>query len=178
MLAEIENSPVLVSTFLGPAEVTAVELAQALVRLGDHQAWATMAIAPMYKPVVGDIVLVIGRESAYYVIGVIVGRGNTTMMVAGDLSLCAPRGQISLMAGKGVRIKSDEVEISAKKLSVYAEAVMERFTDVTRWVKNAFQIRAGRMRASVEGEYRVHADRINEYAKGAVNIDGEKINLG
>jgi hypothetical protein len=174
MLTEVETS-----TFLGPAEVLAVEPAQALVRMADHRMWVTMAIAPMYKPVVGDILLVIGKESTYYAIGLIMGRGKTMLMAAGDLQLCAPRGEISLTAGKGIRIRSDDVEICAKnRLSLYAETVMERFTDVTRWVKNAFQIRAGRMRANIEGEYRVGADRINEYAKGAVNIDGEKINLG
>jgi hypothetical protein len=173
MLTEIETS-----TFLGPAKVSATEPAQALVNWGGGQAWATMAMVQNYRPVVGDIVLIIGRESMFYVIGVIKGAGTTTMIVPGDLQLCAPRGSIELMAAKGVRIKGEDVDISANKLNIAAKTVMERFTDVTRWVKNAFQIRAGRMRTSVEGEYRVGADRINEFANGAVNIDGESINLG
>lgn len=137
-----------------------------------------MALAAPYRPEIDDVVLAISQDGACYVIGVIKGKGRTTMTVLGDLDICAPRGRIELSAANGVRLKSAEVTIVADRLEVLARSVFERFGEVTRWVKGAFQLRAGRVRTRVEEEYDVGADRILQRARHDVKIDGQKIHLG
>jgi hypothetical protein len=56
--------------------------------------------------------------------------------------------------------------------------VFERFTEATRWVEEAFQLRAGRLRTRVDGDYDLAADRIRATAEHDVKIDGSKIHLG
>jgi uncharacterized protein YjbI with pentapeptide repeats len=112
------------------------------------------------------------------VIGVLQGSGKTVFTVPGNFEIMAPRGTISLTAAKAVHLKSADVKITAKKLELVAQSIFERFTDATRWVKQAFQIRAGRVNAVVRSDYRVKAERIIERAEGDVKIDGRKIHLG
>jgi Protein of unknown function (DUF3540) len=123
-------------------------------------------------------VLAVGQSGAWYVIGVLQGSGKTVFTVPGNFEIMAPRGTISLTAAKAVHLKSADVKITAKKLELVAQSIFERFTDATRWVKQAFQIRAGRVNAVVRSDYRVKAERIIERAEGDVKIDGRKIHLG
>jgi len=75
-------------------------------------------------------------------------------------------------------VKSPDVKITAGKLEFIAKRIFEHFTDATRWVKDTWQIRAGRLRSDVEDDYQLKANRIIERAKADVRIDGDKIHLG
>jgi len=166
------------STYLGPARVCRVAGNRVQLEFPDELPWAMLALAYPYQPVAGDIVLAAGEGQNWYVIGVLRGTGKTTLMVPADFEVLAPRGRIRLIAGKGVQVKSPEVTITGDKLELVARRVMEQFAEATRWVKEAWQIRAGRIRTQVEGDYRLKAKRINEHAKEDVKIDGNKIHLG
>jgi hypothetical protein len=146
--------------------------------LPDEFVWAEVAISFPYQVTVGDTVLAVGQDGAWYVIGVIQGTGPTTLTVPGDLRLRAPRGGIELSAGKGVRIKSPRVKLVSGKLEVLAKNAFERFGHATRRVKDAFQLRAGRLRTRVESSYDLGAERILVHADDDVKIDGRKIHLG
>ena len=166
------------STYLGPAEVRQVADNRIQLEFPDQLVWAFSALASSYQPVPGDTVLAVGQSGAWYVIGVLQGSGKTVFTVPGNFEIMAPRGTISLTAAKAVHLKSADVKITAKKLELVAQSIFERFTDATRWVKQAFQIRAGRVNAVVRSDYRVKAERIIERAEGDVKIDGRKIHLG
>lgn len=166
------------STYLGPARVHRVSSNRVQLEFPDELPWAMLALAYPYQPVAGDIVLAAGQGQHWYVIGVLQGSGKTTLMVPGDFEVLAPKGRINLIAGKGIHVKSPEVKIAAGKLDVVAKRISERFLEATRWVKNAWQIRAGRIRIETEGDYQVKAKRIIERADEDVRIDGEKIHLG
>lgn len=180
MITEKEQSSLFLDqgTYLGPARVRCVAGNRVQLEFPDESPWALLALAYPYQPVAGDIVLAAGQGENWYVIGILQGSGKTTLMVPADLELLAPRGRINLLAGKGVQIKSPEVEITAGKLELAARRVMEHFTEATRWVRDTWQVRAGRMRIQVEDDYRLKAGRINERADKDVKIDGEKIHLG
>jgi len=165
-------------TRLSPARILRIEGTRVQIEFPDEFVWATVALAYPYEPAINDTVLAIGQREAWYVIGVIQGSGRTSLTVPGDLAIRAPNGSIELNAARGVKIKSPAVQIVAGKLDVFAHAVMERFASATRWVKETFQIRAGRQRTQVEGSYTVKADRIVERAEGDVKIDGDQIKLG
>jgi len=181
MLTENEplNSPTSDrGTFLGPARVRGVSGNRVQLEFPDELPWATLALAYPYQPVVGDTVLAAGQGYNWYVIGVLQGNGKTTFAVPGDFEVLAPRGRISLIAGKAFQVKSPEAKITAGKLEVVARRAVETFTNATRWVKGAWQIQAGRVRTHVAGDYQVNADRIVERADHDVRIDGDKIHLG
>jgi hypothetical protein len=173
MLATLEAT-----TYLGPARVLAAAGNRAKLELPDEHVWATLALGGPYQPAADDIVLAIGREGAWYVIGVIQGCGKTTLTVPGDLAIKAPRGTIEITAAKGVKVKSPEVTIAAGKLELWARSIFERFLEATRWIRDAFQLRAGRLRTRVDGDYDLGAERIRERADEDVVIDGSKIHLG
>jgi Protein of unknown function (DUF3540) len=165
-------------TYLGPARVHHVAGSRIQLEFPDELPWAMLALAYPYQPAVGDTVLAAGQGQNWYVIGVLQGTGKTTLMVAGDFEVLAPKGRITLIGGKGFHVKSPEVKITAGKLELIAKRISERFFDAARWVKNAWQIRAGRVCTEAEGDYRVKAKRIIERAEQDVRIDGEKIHLG
>jgi uncharacterized protein DUF3540 len=165
-------------TFLGPARVCEVYGNRVRLEFQDELPWAMLALTYSYQPAVGDTVVAAGQSQNWYVIGILQGTGKTTFAVPGDIEFLAPKGRISLIAGKGFQVKSPEVKITAGKLEVVARRVLERFSGATRWVKGAWQIRASRVRTDVGGDYQVNAGRIIERADHDVRIDGDKIHLG
>lgn len=165
-------------TTLGPATVIQVSGPRLKLELPDAHVWAVNAIAFPYQAAPGDEVLAIGQAGAWYVIGLLKGHGPSTLSVPGDLAIDAPNGRISLTAAQGVELRSDEVRVTANRLEVMARSVFERFTEATRWVKEAFQVRAGRLRTRIECDHDLRAGRIIERADADVSIDGTKINLG
>lgn len=173
MLVDLEER-----TRLSPARVARAEDGRVQLEFPDELAWATVALAYPYAPAVNDDVLAIGQNGTWYVIGVLRGSGKTNLTVPGDLTIRAPSGAIEIAAARGVRIKAPTVQVVADKLDLAARAAFERFAQATRWVKETFQLRAGRLRSRVEGTYDLKAERIVERADGDVKIDGNQIKLG
>jgi hypothetical protein len=163
---------------LGPATILAVEEGRVRLSTEDGQAWGTLALAFPYKPVAGDTVLAIGQDKAWYVIGVLKGRGVSSFVAPADLEFRAPNGSIGLIAAEGVRIQAPDVEVEADRLELAARTVFERFVRAYRRVAEAFHLRAGSVKTTVEETWDVRAGRITERADGDVRIDGEKIHLG
>ena len=167
------------STYLGPARV--IEARNGLLHVSlpeDETAWAAPALAFPYEPEAGDLVLAIGEQDNYYVIGVLQGTGRTVFTAPGDLEFRAPKGVINLVSTRGVKIQAPEVEVKAGKIRMMARTITEAFTNAYRRVRDTFQLRAGRYRTRVNGRYTVHAGEISERAKDGVRIDGRKINIG
>ena len=83
------------ASYLGPAEVTAVDLHDLTVRIGpEHEVDARLALAYPYQPVPGDLVLAIGHDDDYYVIGILRGSGKTELAFQGDVALRAVGGRL------------------------------------------------------------------------------------
>lgn len=164
------------ATHLGPAPVLAIEGRRVLVGLGDAKAWATLAIA--YQPAPGDVLLVVGREQAFYVIGVIAGRGRTTLLAHGDLELLAPHGRIALHARDGVELRTSTFRLVADTFDAVLGAVRQRCSEFLCHVTGALRWRARRADTDVDEVHRTRAGRIVQQAEGEVQIDGSKINLG
>ena len=163
---------------LGPAGVIEVAGDRVLLELRDGRAWALVALAYPYQTMPGDLVLAISQGEACYVIGVLQGTGRTTITVTADLEISTPRGSIQLSSAKGIRLCSSAIKITSITLELVARTLSERFENARRWVKEAFQLRAGRLRTLVDSDYRVKAGRILERAQDDVKIDGRKIYLG
>lgn len=168
--------------YLGPARVVVAAGRKVQVETPNDYVWAELALAMPYQPRTDDSVLVIGQQAGqqtgWYVIGVLKGTGPMNLTAPGDVVIAAPNGRIELTAGKGVRLRGPLVQLVADSLEVSAKSVLEKFAKATRWVKDVFQLRAGRVRTAVKTTYRVDAGRIQQNASSDVRIDGEKIHLG
>jgi hypothetical protein len=163
------------------ARVLQAECGRLLIQPDDDpgkQVWAESAVAHCYEPVPGDLVLAIGQRGCHYVVGVIQGTGNWRITAPGNVEIRAPRGRIGLVARHGVHLEGDELSLTAGRLTVVANTLIERLAEATRWVRGACQVRAGRMRLAVEDDYRLKAGRIHQRADHDVKIDGSKIHLG
>ena len=163
---------------LRPVRVVAVDQQLLQIDFLGSKKWATMALPFRYQAMVGDHVLVIGQQDAFYVIGVIEGKGKTTLMAQGDLELHAARGKIDLVAAKGVNIRSRSFQVITQQLEFVAENVVERFNNLTSWIKTAFDLQAGSVHTKVESSYRLKAEKITQKAREDFKLDGKKIHLG
>jgi hypothetical protein len=166
------------ASYLGPATVLAAEPARVLVMLPAAKAWATLALGIGYAPVAGDVLLVIGKDDSCYAIGVIAGRGRTTLVAHGDLELRAPRGRIDLLARDGITLRTSLVQVVAKTWEAVVDTVLQRFDELCCQVKGVMRWRSKRAETEVEELHRTHAGRIVQQADKDVSIDGEKIHLG
>jgi hypothetical protein len=166
------------ASYLGPARVLAVEGNRVLVALPEAKAWATPAFAQGYSPVANDVLLVIGQDESFFAIGVLQGRGKTTLTAHGDLELRAPHGSIDLLARDGIRLRAGLVQIAAKTWDAVAETVRQRFHEFRCQVRGVLRWRAARAETDVDEVHRTTAKRIVQRAKEDVSIDGEKIHLG
>jgi hypothetical protein len=166
------------STYLGPARVAGVESDRVLLAFPDQQVWAALALALPYQPVVDDVVLAIGQDEAWYVIGVLKATGDTVLRVAGNLRLEAPHGKVEIKSAEEISLLSANFRVVAGRIDLVARVAFEKFQTATRWVKELFHVRAGTVHSQVKNAYRVQAGRISERAVGDVRIDGKSIHLG
>ncbi|NDC52949.1 MAG: DUF3540 domain-containing protein [Planctomycetia bacterium] len=164
--------------FLGPATVLAVTDTHVDIEVPEGRCSAMVAISQSYAPVVGDTVLAVCRDGEWFAIGLIRGTGTTTFTAPGDIELAAPRGCIELLAGDGVFLRSDLVEIVAARIELTGRHLVERFQSVTQWITGSLHRRLGRIHTTVEGAYELRAGRITEIADEDVAIDGKTIHLG
>jgi hypothetical protein len=172
------NDVLIHATHLGPAAVLAVEGNRVLVALGDAKAWARMATAVAYAPAVGDVLLVIGRDEAFYAIGVLAGRGRSTLLAPGDLELLAPNGRIDLRARDGVELRTSTFRLVADTWDAVLGSVRQRCSEFLCQVRGVLRLSARRAETTVDDVHRTRAGRIVQQAEGEVQIDGRKINLG
>lgn len=162
-------------TYLGAATVAEIDGDRVRIEVPDGSAWARLALAYPYRPEAGDVVLAIG-QGEYFIIGVLVGRGQTVLDVPGKLRLRAE--DVEIVGTREIQLRSPSVTVKAGKLCTIARLAVEKLGDSYRWVRGVLRTRAGRARTEVASTYRVTADRIVERAVGDVKIDGRQIKLG
>ena len=180
-----------IDSYLGPAEVVThgggkpgfIE-----VRLLDGElTWARPALAQPYSPAEGDEVLVIcQRPHEFYVIGVLRGRGVTTLEVPADLTLAAPNGTIRITAGRGVQVHgADSVElktrhatIRALRVNLLATTLVQRLGNAYTWVTGLLQWKSRRTRTVTDEGWLVRAERAHVKTSGNTCINGKTVHLG
>jgi hypothetical protein len=175
--------------YLGPASVLAAgESGYVHVAIaGDDVVWARMAMAIPYHPEAGDEVLVIRSEPSHvYVIGVLKGHGTTTLRVPGDLRLEAPQGQVHIVAGKTIQMRSDvAMELSAPRatfrfarLNLLVTTLVQRLTNAFTWATGLVQSKSGRLRWIAEEGWFVRAGRAHVRTTDNIHITGKTVHLG
>lgn len=171
--------PTGVAEYLGPADVLEVAGSVVTARLADGRAVrATLALAVPYEASVGDVLLVIGRGAAHWVIGVIQGHGTTTLRLPGDVAIHAEGGTLRLSGEKGVRLDGPDVTIETPKLSVVATSVVEHLGSALRRVAGLLSVQAKRSHTLVEETSYEQSRSHAIVAEETVTVNGRQIHLG
>ncbi|MEZ4294700.1 MAG: DUF3540 domain-containing protein [Polyangiaceae bacterium] len=172
-------APATASEYLGSGRVVEVRLQDIEVELdtGEH-VLARMALAYPYRPVVSDELLVIGRGSSHFVIGVLHGTGESTLAFRGGLTLRAEGGPLTLSSDKEVAIRSPEVEMETGKLRMFAGSVAQKFTSLYQRVRDSLQVHSGKSHTIVDSESHLTAKTASIVTAETMTINGSEIHLG
>ncbi len=139
---------------------------------------AKLALAVPYQPALRDEVLVIGNDSAHWVIGVVTGRGSLELRMPGDIDIHAMNGKLRLHGDEGVEVASKKISLRTKDLRVTAEKAIESFTNVVRSVREMLSTRAGERHTMVQGNSLETAKRVTILGNENVAVNGKQIHLG
>ncbi len=137
---------------------------------------ARLALAFAYTPLPGDLVLVIVQEEAY-VIGVLSGRGTTSLTAHGDLVLSAPHGRVLIEAGQKIEITTPQVEVQAQSITMTAVSLVQRMRSVFQSVTDLLHITAGQRHTQVVGVSMETTGRTYQRAEKEVVINGESVSI-
>lgn len=159
-----------------PATVRRVFNDEVEVEAGGELFLARLALSSPFQPEPDDVLLVL-RGEPNYAIGVLSRRGRNRFSVPGDLELEAG-GTLRLSGGVALELRSADVRVRADRFEVVARNAYERVIRSYRWVREAAQLSAGRVRTLVAGASTLRARRIVEHAEEDVKIDGDQIHLG
>ena len=165
--------------YLGPAVVTELEGTFVRVAIPEGEsALAEMALAFPYRPVVGDVLLVIGRGGKHWVIGVLSGAGRSTIEVQGDVELRAVDGELALSGDRGVVIRGRSLDVTVEKVEVLAERIVERCATLYQRARELFSVHAKEKLEIVEGQATTQAEGVTIVTEQKVLINGKHIHLG
>ncbi len=168
-----------VEDYLGPAEVleTTDEGVRAQLR-GGAVVSASLALALPYAPVIGDLLLLIGKGEEFYAIGILRGAGKTSLRLQGDVDLHAEGGALHLSADKGVRIEAPEVDIETGRLRTVATSVVQKCTSLYQRVSALFSVHAGQSHSVVDEASFSRSKSAAILTEETVTINGKQIHLG
>ena len=166
--------------YLGPGEVVEAHPDNVRVRLpsSDLEVEARMALAIPYEPKRGDVLLVIGRDRDYYVIGVLAGSGRTLLSFQGDVHLEAVGGELALSGDRGVTVRGPEVSVESERVSMFGDALVQKFASVLQRVTSGFRTHAGEVQTLVDGPSITQANSAAIQTEKSVVINGREIHLG
>lgn len=164
---------------LDPALVVSAEGNEVIAELpgGDH-ARVTLALAYLYRPAPGDVLLVASDRQKRYAIGVLHATGKVALAFRGDVEVRAVDGHLRLTGDRGVSMEGPAVEVHTSKLKVIADSLVERFDSVYRRVSSLLHVHAGRTHTAVDGPSDTQAESVTILTKDVVTINGKQIQLG
>ena len=155
----------------------------ALVDLPGRQTHARIAIPPPHALACGDWVVVVGRESQWYAVGIVAtqhretaDRTLTFLATQDTVVFHAPHGCITL-AAKQMSLSGQTVAIVSKTLRMTATSCLLQCLTVNQWVAGLVSQTVGRLYQGVTGDYHHHSQSIVERAEGQVTIKGDRIHL-
>jgi hypothetical protein len=164
---------------LGRGVVTAVHGARVTLALTDGAVVeAELALPLPYAACEGDVLLVLGDGVEHFVVGVLSGRGKTSLAIEGDVSLRAVGGVLDLAGDAGVRLSAPSLEVRADKLTTVARSVVQSFASLFQRVTEVLHVHAKEEVAIVEeGSYR-QARTAAIQTEETITVNGKEIHLG
>ncbi|HEY1694698.1 MAG TPA: DUF3540 domain-containing protein [Polyangiaceae bacterium] len=164
---------------LGRGVVTAVHDGSAELLLDDGAVVnAVFALSLPYAACRGDELLVIGEDGAHFVIGVLAGRGRTSLELQGDVAVRAVDGTLSLAGDRGLELRSPVVDVIAGDLRMTARAMVETFVTAFRRVSELLHVHAGQELSVVDEASHQQAKTTSIQCEDTVTIQGKEIHVG
>lgn len=138
---------------------------------------ARLALAFAYRPLPGDLVLVITQAEEAFIIGVLSGRGTTALAVHGDLALSAPHGRITLHAGEGIDLDAPQIGMRAQSVEMTAVTLVQRVQTAFKTFTDLLHITAGRRVTQVDGVSMESSERTYNRSEKETVINGESVSI-
>jgi hypothetical protein len=139
---------------------------------------ATPALTFPYRPVLGDQLLVLGDARAFYVIGVLAGRGSTTLSRAAGVSLRAEGGALRLTGDRGVRLTGSSIQLRAQRLRRLAALAVQTFGEQERHIRDRLTVEAGDLDEHSRGRWLLQARRVVLKALIVARIKSTTVRVG
>lgn len=162
---------------IGPAPVARVHGDEITVDLDGQPRRVTMAMPVRYRPLVGDVLLVVSGHDACYAIGVLHGGGAVELASAGDVTVRAG-GTVRVQAGDGFDADAPRMRLTAGRLELAAHDLLATAQSFLQRIAGLLHLSAGRRHTQVEGSSVEHARQVVVKAQETVTIDGSTIHLG
>ncbi|MFO0548509.1 MAG: DUF3540 domain-containing protein [Polyangiaceae bacterium] len=164
---------------VGPARVREVGPSFVLVEAAGRAALerAELAFAQPYVPAVGDLLVVMGRPGELYAVGVLRGRGHTTLSVEGDLSLKAS-GTLHLTGRQGIVLEGEEISVEAGKIQTVARAAVEVFGSLVQRVSGLISQKGRDVHVEADESHVTRAKNATIVTEENVVVNGKQLFLG
>ncbi len=164
--------------YLGPARLVEASAADMRAQLpSGEEVSIELALAYGYQPVVGDELVVVGKATRWYVIGVMATSGEVQLQFHGDVKLTTD-GTLELNGGEGVEITGDNISWRARRVLLAADTVLQRAGTLLQKVRGLASLRSGEKHEVVEGVHATRAQRAQWTARDTVTVNGKEIHLG
>lgn len=169
------------SIALGPSRVVAFEGPDVVVEISEGVTrTAKLAMAFPYRPVIGDLLLVIAErgQPEAYVIGVLAPSGRTSLEFTGDVDVRAVGGSLRLAGDRGVQIEAPSLDVAAREVRVVAQKLVQSCSSILQRAKDLFTVEAKEVHQLVEGDLLSRSKSATLVAEEKVVFNGKQIHLG
>ena len=173
-----------VDAYLGAARVVRLEEGTVVVALeeargsGPIVVHAASALAYPYTPRAGDQLLVVGDAAAFYVIGVLEGRGHVALSQAGDVTVHAEGGALRLVGDRGVHLRGDRVQLTTEVLRQRAVSVVATLGERVTHVREVLRVEAGQLDERSDRRYLLQSARTVIKALTGARIKSTTVRVG
>ena len=139
---------------------------------------AIPALAFPYRCVVGDQLLVVADAHAFYVIGVLSGKGHSPLSNARGVSLRAENGLLRLVGDRGIRVTGSRIHLEAQRLRRLAVKVVQVFGEQETHVRERLAVEAGQIDEVSQGRFLLQARRVVLKALTKARIKSTTVRVG
>lgn len=170
--------------FMGPARVLPGEDDSPnghglLVRRSDgREVPVQLALAFPYRPVANDVLLVVGGPQGHFVIGVVEGHGHARLDIAGNVSLRAVGGELSLQGDQGLQLRGPEVAVVSQKLKIYADTAVQKVNTFYQHVRELWSVKSRSAHVTTTDDYYQRSRNATILTEEVVTMNGKQIHLG
>ena len=165
--------------FMGPARVLQVSGDRVVARRSDGaEVDVRMAMALAYRPVQGDLLLVVGGAEGDFALGVLEGTGQSSLAIAGDLELHAVGGELSLRGDRGLRLQSPEVAVVTDKFKLFADTAVQKVSTLAQSVRDLWTIKTKRAHIAVDDELHQRSKTATVLTEEEMVFNGKTIHIG
>lgn len=178
---EASPAPNPLGRYLGPGRVVRLDPSTrtCAVALEDGSLVnVTLALTFPYRPVLADLLLVISDAEAFWAIGVLEGRGGSTLSCPTGVKLTAEDGVLRLVGDRGVCVEGERVLFEGGAIERVALAAKQTFGRWERRVREELEVEAGEVDEQAQRRWAVVAKRAAIKALFGARVKSTTVRLG